>query len=178
MREADAAPGEKIRQPGDGEQPGEDSASVLSFVDVSQAAKEEGDDEDDVGTAFGVDTCAYRGTHATCTESLDGSCGGEGAGVGDGEDREGDDRVEDRGEGLDAGKLERQDEWRVAGVSAGGLGEVVVVRGDDEAEEEERDHVEEGDTPEDLLGGLGDRLAWVGGFCGSETDKFSSSEGE
>ena len=95
MREADAAPGEEVGQPGDGQQPGEDGASGRGFVDVSQAAEEQGDDEDYVGTAFGVDAGTDRGTHAACAESLHGSRGGKGAGVGNGEDREGDDRVED-----------------------------------------------------------------------------------
>ena len=74
--------------------------------------------------------------------------------------------------------MERQNEGRVSGVTTGGLGEVLVVGGDDEAEEEERDHVEEGDTPEHLLGGLGDRLSWVGGFCCGETHQLSSTEGK
>ena len=74
--------------------------------------------------------------------------------------------------------MERQDEWRVASVSSGCLGEVVIVGGDDETEEEEGDNIEERDSPEDLLGGLGDGLARVGGFSCSETNKLSSTKGK
>jgi len=58
------------------------------------------------------------------------------------------------------------------------LGRGYRCRRDDEAEEEERDHVEEGDAPEHLLGGLGDRLSWVGGFCCGKTHQLSSTEGK
>lgn len=178
VRVADATPGEEVGETGDGEQPREDGAAVVGFVDVGEAAEEEGHDEHDVGTTFRVDAGTNCGTHATCAESLDSTSCGEGAGVCNGENGEGDDCVEDGGEGFDASQLEGEHERRVAGVTSGGLGEVGVVRGDDQTQEEERDHVEEGDTPEDLLGGFRDRLAWVGGFCCCETDELSSSEGE
>ncbi len=178
MRVADAAPGEEVGKTGDGQKPSEDGASRWGFVDVGEAAEEEGHDEHDVGTTFGVNAGTDCGTHATCTESLDGTGCGEGAGVRDGEDGQGDDCVEDGWECFDASQLEGEHERRVAGVTSGGLGEVGVVRGDDQTQEEERDHVEEGDAPEDLLGGFRDRLARVGGFCCCETNQLSSSEGE
>ena len=74
--------------------------------------------------------------------------------------------------------MEGQDEWRVSGVAAGSLGEVLVVGWNNETKEEQRDYVKQGDTPEHLLGGLGDRLSWVGGFSSSKTDKLSSTERE
>jgi len=175
---ADAAPGEEVGETGDGQKPSEDGAAVFGFVDVGEAAEKEGHDEHDVGTTFGVNAGTDCGTHATCAESLDGTGCGEGAGVCDGEDGEGDDCVENGWESFDASQLEGEHERRVAGVTSRGLGEVVVIRGDDQAQEEERDHVKEGDAPEDLLGCFRDRLARVGGFCCCETDELSSSEGE
>ena len=178
VRVADAAPGEEVGKAGNGQKPSEDGASVFGFVDVGEAAEEEGHDEHDVGTTFGVNTGTDCGTHTTCTESLHGTSCGESARVCDGEDGEGNHCVENGWESFDASQLEGEHERRVAGVAAGGLGEIVVVRGDDQTQEEERDDVEEGDAPEDLLGGFGDRLARVGGFCCCETDQLSSSEGE
>ena len=60
-----------------------------------------------------------------------------------------------------------ENEWRVASVATGSLGKVLVIGWDDKTEDEERDHVEERDTPEDLLGGSWNGLSWVGTFsCG------------
>ena len=54
VRVADAAPGEEVGEAGDGQKPGEDGASVVGFIDVGEAAEEEGYDEHDVGTTFRV----------------------------------------------------------------------------------------------------------------------------
>ena len=86
VREADTAPGKEVGEAGDGEQPGEDGASVLGFVDVGQAAEEKGYDEHNVRATLGVYTRADGGTHTTSAKSLDCSRGGESARVGDRQD--------------------------------------------------------------------------------------------
>lgn len=74
--------------------------------------------------------------------------------------------------------MEGADEGGVFGVGAGCLGEEWVVTRDDEAEDEERDDVEERHAPEDLLGGLGEGLARVVGLGCSESNELGSGEGE
>ena len=49
---------------------------------------------------------------------------------------------------------------------------------DEETNDGEGDDIEESDTPEHLLDGGGERFARVCSFRGSETDKFSTGEGE
>lgn len=53
-----------------------------------------------------------------------------------------------------------------------------MVRWDNESEDEQGDDVEEGNSPEDLLGGLWEGLAGVGSFSSGKTDQLSSTESE
>lgn len=100
-------------------------------------------------------------------------------GVTDGEDGDHDNDVHDRWEGIDLGIVDGDDERRSGGISAGAtIEEKLIVVGDEQTDERERDDVEEGDTPENLLDGRRERLARVCGLSGSETDKFSTGEGE
>jgi hypothetical protein len=109
---------------------------------------------------------------------LDGSCRAIRAGVGDRDDGERDDGIEDVRHDRDTSEVAGQDEWRVLGIVDGGVGEIWIVARDDKAQDEEGHNIEEGDTPEDLLSGLGDGLSWVISFRGCESDQFGSSEGE
>lgn len=55
----------------------------------------------------------------------------------------------------------------------------VFVKGSQQAHHyEEGDYVEEGDSPEDLLGCLWEGFAGVGSFRSCETNKFSSAKGK
>lgn len=49
---------------------------------------------------------------------------------------------------------------------------------DDKSDKEEGEYVEESNTPENLLCGLGESLSWVVGFSSCESYKLGSSEGE
>lgn len=119
-----------------------------------------------------------RWGHALAGESLNSSGGSVGAGVCDRDDGDRDDGVEDGWKSLDVGKFESQDEWRVSGIGTGSSREILLIRSDDGAENEKGDDVEEGDTPEDLLGSLGNGLSWVVRLSSGKTDKLSSSESE
>lgn len=59
-----------------------------------------------------------------------------------------------------------------------GVEEVRVVRGNNEAEDEKTDDVEEGNAPEDLLDSLGESLSGVGRLSSSKTDQLGTTEGE
>ena len=74
--------------------------------------------------------------------------------------------------------MEGKYEGRVSGITTGGLREIRVVGGDDQAEQKERNDVEQGDPPEHLLCGLRNSLAWVCGFSSGKTDQLSTTEGE
>lgn len=109
---------------------------------------------------------------------MDGTGGTVSARVCDRDDGDGDDGVEDGGEDLDTSELERTHEWRVTSVSTGSAGQVWVVRWNNQSEEEERDNIEQANTPEHLLGSLGDSLSWVVRFGSGKTNQLSSSESE
>lgn len=118
------------------------------------------------------------GAHSVHGQCLDGTGGSKGARVGDTDDGDGNDGIEDRGETLDTGRLDGNDKRRVLGVCAGRVEQFWAVRRDDQANKQKTDHVEEGNTPEHLLGGRGERFPWIGCFSGCETDKLSTSKGE
>lgn len=79
---------------------------------------------------------------------------------------------------LDVGKSAGADHWGVLGVGTGCALESWIIRWDDEAEDEEGDDVENGDTPEHLLGGLWQRLSRVIGLSSGKTNQLGTSKGE
>jgi len=93
--EADGAPGEEVGETGDGKQPGKDGSTGFGLIDVSEAAEKESKDQDDVWTTLLINACTDGWAHASSAQSLDCSGRCKGAGVGDGENTEGDDSVED-----------------------------------------------------------------------------------
>lgn len=178
MSVAYGTPGEEVRETGDGQQPSENGASLGSLVDVGETAEKESDDQTDVRATVLVDLGSPFRSHSADAQSLHGTGGTEGTGVGDGDDGQSDDRIENGGKDFDTSEFEGEDEWGVSGCTARGLGEIRVVRGDDQAKEEERKDVEQGDTPEHLFGGFGDGLAGVCSFSSGKTNQLSATEGE
>lgn len=85
--------------------------------------------------------------------------------------------VDDRGDGLDAGGGRSDDERRGGGGSRVVLDTRVVGR-DEHADDEDREDVEDGDTREHALDGLGDRLAGVTRLGGGHGDRLGAGEGE
>ena len=178
VRQADGAPGEEGGEAGEGEQPVEGRVALGREGDVGQQAEDQGDHERDPRTAVLVDLGEDLGRHAVQRERLDRARRAVGARVRDGDDGDGDDGVDDGGEDFNAGQDAGAHEWRVLGVGAAGSRELFVVGGDDEAEEEEGEDVEQSDTPEDLLGGLWKRLSGVVGLGSCETNQLGTGEGE
>jgi hypothetical protein len=176
--EADGSPGEEVGETGQGQEPVEDGQTLWCQGDVGKETENQGEDEGRVWATVLVNLGEDLWAHTLLAKSLKGSGGSVCAGVGDRDDGEGDDGVEDGREGLDVGEVEGQDEWRVLGVCAGSSREGLVIGWDNGTEDEEGDDVEEGDTPEDLLGSLWDGLSWVIRLGGGETDQLSSSESE
>lgn len=178
MCEADRSPSEEVGKTRQGQKPGEDGASRRCLVDVGEAAEEERDDQNDPRSPTTVHFCSPLGSHALGAKSLNCSGRGECARVCDGDDGQSDDSVEDAGKDLDTGESEGQHKGRVRGVSSGCVGKTIIVGRNDETKDEQRDDVEQSDTPENLLGSFWDGLAGVSSFCSCETDQFSSPESE
>lgn len=79
---------------------------------------------------------------------------------------------------LDTGILNSHDKGRELGVGGRTLGQALIIVGQDETENQQVDNIEEEDTPEHLLGGLGNSLSGVGRLGSSKTAKLRSREGE
>ena len=178
MRKTDGAPDEEVREARQRKQPVENRALLRRFANEGEEPEEELQRDAVQWAAFGVHVCELPGSHAALGKRLHRAGGAEGAGVGDADDGDGDDGVEDGGEDLDPRELDRDDEGRVFTIGSRRVEQVGIITGNDQAEDEQRNDVEEGDAPEDLLSGHRDRFAWVGSFGGCETDQFGPSEGE
>lgn len=177
MGRADRAPNEEIRETGEGEEPIEDLWSyVWGLVDEREEAEEELQNNAGNGTALLIDVGHEFWCHAGLCESLNRARRTEGAGVGNRNDRYGDDGVEDGRKHFNASKVDGQDEWGGLGVCTGGAQENIGIRRHNETQDEERNHVEEGDTPENLLGCQRNGLSWVRGFGSCKPDELGSSE--
>ena len=84
-----------------------------------------------------------------------------------------DDSVDDAREDLDTGVLDGDDERRASSVSSAAEQSRVSVR-DDHADDESRANVEQADSVQDSLGGLGDLLGRVGSLGGGQDDSLGT----
>lgn len=175
---ANGAPDEEVGQTGNGKQPGEDGALFCGLTNEGQEAEENLNNNAPNGPTASVDISQDLGSHTSLGHSLHCTRGAEGARVGDRDDREGDDGVEDGRKHFDASVLNRQNERAGLGVGTTGAQQSLVVRSDDQSKNEQIDDVEEEDSPKDLLGGAGNSLPRVGGLGSSKTDKLSTTERE
>lgn len=113
----------------------------MRLVDERQHAKRQRDRHTPYGAALLVDIPQEAGRHAAQRERLHGAGGTVDAAVGDGDDGDRDNGVEDGGQARDAGVFDGEHEGRGLGVGAGGAAEVVAGVGHDEAHDEEGDDV-------------------------------------
>lgn len=135
------------------------------------------EESDNKRTTLLVDIGEDLWAHTVLSQSLEGTGGGKGAGVGNTHNGDQDDGVEDGWQDLDSGKLDGNDEW---GVATGGSLTLVqrAVGWDNKADEEQVDDVEDADTPNHLLGSFGYLLARIFSLGSGETSQFSATEGE
>lgn len=176
--ETDAAPDEEVGDTGQSQQPGEDGLALRGLVYEGQEGERDLQGDTPDRTALLVDVCEELGGHLVLCQSLDGTAGSVGGRVGDTEHGEGDDGVHDGGQAADTGLLDRDDEGGGLGVGAGRTEQELGVAGDDEADDEGSQNVEDHDTPEHLLGGLGDGLGRVGGLSSGQTAQLGTGKGK
>lgn len=178
VAETYTGPHEEIRETRKGEQPVEDLGTHFRLVDERQETESDLQDDTPDGTALLVNVGECLGGHSVHCECLDGTGGSKGARVGDTDDGEGDDGIENGGKPLNTGQLDGDDKRRKLGVCAGRVEQVLVVGRYNQAHKQETDHVEKGNPPEHLLGRGGKRFPGIGGFGGCEADQLRASEGE
>jgi hypothetical protein len=160
--EADGAPGEERRKTRQSQQPVKHGRALGVEVNVREGPERAEERNRQEGTAGAVNVRKELGGVALLGE------GGEGAGAAvdgrdaDGEHRHEDDDVHEGVVALEVGVLAHEDEGRGVDVGVGvGAQQVLVVVRDQQADEEQAQDVEEGDTPEDLLDGAGKTLDGV-----------------
>lgn len=113
-------------------------------------------------------------TRTICCQSLHRASRAERAGIGDTENGNHDDSIEDRREDLDASELNSDDERRVTRFRAFAVVRITVVWYD-QSDEEEVDDVEDSNTPDDLSGSPWDLLLRISSFGSSKSSELSSS---
>lgn len=178
VRGTNGAPDEKVGETGERQEPREDGALVGSQANEGQQTKSDLQQHTPNWATLAIDVGHELGSHATLSHCLDGTGRAESARVGDRDDGEGNNGVEDRRENLDTGVLNGKHEWRCLGVRARGTLESGVVRTDDETNNEQVDNVEEEDSPECLLGRLRDGLPGVVGLSSGKTNELSTTKGK
>lgn len=179
VAQTDAGPGEETRQPADAEQPVENGDVDLDVDEVGQEAEAEGKDNGDQRPALAVDVAKDARSVGLLGEGGEDARRAKDGRVADAEHGEEYDGVHDAGEDGGADALDGEDKGARRCVDGAGAAEQarVVVR-HEQADEEEGDNVEDGDAPEDLLDGAGQRLARVGGLGGGEADELGADKGK
>lgn len=153
--QADGAPGEEGSETGQGQKPVEDNGTTGGERDVGDGAEGDAEGDGDGRTTSLVDEGEDLGCVALLSESSERTRATVDTGETDGEDGNHDNNVHEVTETGDTSVLGDNDEGRGSDINETRAEETVGVVGDEETDEEERQDVEEGDTPEDLLDGGG-----------------------
>lgn len=172
-------PSENRRQTRDGHHPGEGSGLHIGGGEVAKQTQGRCNQNGGERTTLAVDVCEEPGGLALLGKGGKSTRGSVDGGVTDGQDSNQDDDIHDRRQSFDSCILNGNDERRGLGIGGGGTADKfrVVVR-HQEANDGKGNHVEESNTPEDLLHGSGEGLAGISGFGGGKTNKFGSSKGK
>lgn len=179
VSEADGAPGEDGRETGDSHHPCEGDSLLVRGSQEAKQTDDGGDKNRPERTTLAVDVGEEARSLALLGESSKGTRRTVDGGVTDGEHRNHDDDVHDGGQTLDSGVLNGNDEGRCVGIGRRATGdETLGVVGDEEANQSKGDHVKDGNTPEHLLDGTGERLAGIGSLGRGQTNQLGTGEGK
>lgn len=176
---ADGAPGEEGSQGGKVEEPVEDDNTLGINVDVGEATANADDQGGPERTSRAVNVGEDDGGVSLLGHGSQSTGSTVHTGDTDGDNGNENDDVHEVIETVETGVATDEHERRGLGVGVGSLGQKSWVVGvDEKTNEEETQDVEEGDTPEDLLDGTGQRLDGVAGLGSSQTDQLSTGERE
>lgn len=176
--QVNGSPGEEGGECGQRQQPVKSDATLWCQGDVREKSEDQRKSQGNVWATVLVNFGEDLWCHAVESQSLDGTGGTVGTGVGDRDDGKSDNSVEDVWHDLNVCEGAGADHWGVLGVGSGCALEGWIIRWDDEAEDEEGDDVEDGDTPEHLLGGRWKGLSRVVGLSSGKTNQLGTSESE
>lgn len=180
MGDEDGDPGQETKDGGEVDKVAKDLLGVTGDVHESQTSEDGRETEGIDGDTTLVGALEDGGSLAVGRKTIEGSAGNVQIRVGGGKDKDTDTRVDDVGEDLDVGEIGSDDKGR--GGSTGGLfggkGKLIRVVGDEHADEEDGEAVEEEDSVKGELDGAGDRLAGVLGLGDGDTDKLSTKVGK
>ena len=178
MRQADAAPGEDRGEAADVEHPGEGGFLRGAGGQVGEQAEGGGERDGRERAAAPVDV------REEARRLMLFGQGGEGARravhgrVADREHGQHDNAVHDGVEALNPGVGDGDDEGGCTRVVGVGADEARIRVGDEQADEGQRDDVEDADPPEHLLDGRGERFTRVGCLGGGEAHELGAGESE
>ncbi|KFH40351.1 hypothetical protein ACRE_089840 [Hapsidospora chrysogenum ATCC 11550] len=180
VRDEDGDPGQKAKDGGQVDKVLEDGASVVGDVHEGQARNGGAQEEGGVRHAATVGAPEDGGSRSVAGKAVERTAGNIQVRVGGGEDEDEDAAINQARQALDSGQLGGDDERRGAGASVllVGEGEFVRVVGNDEADEEDAQDVEEEDAVEGELDGLGDTAPGVLCLPGRHTDELRAEECE
>lgn len=177
--EADGTPGEDGRETGQGHHPVEGLLLLIGGGEVSEKTEGGGEENGEQGTALTIDVGEELRGLVLLGQSGEGSGRTIDGRVANGQHRNHDDNIHNRGKTGNTSVLDSNDEGGSTGIGVGrSVQQAGFVIRDQEADDGQGDDIEEADTPEDLFHGRGEGLAGVGSFSGSQTDQFGTGEGE
>ena len=170
-------PGEQAEDGDEVDKVPEDGLGVVRDVHVREKTEGGGEPQGVDGDAAAVGFGEDLGGFAFSGEAVQGSGGDVQVGVGRGEDEEQDGAVEDTREVRDAGQFDGDDEGRCGGgggVSPAVKSKLLGVVGNQHAEKEDGEHVEDEDSVKGQLDGARDGLARVLRLSDGDTDKLGT----
>ena len=177
----DGDPGQNTEDGGQVDKVLEHLAGVIRDVHEGQEGEDGADDERRPGYTAAISLLEDGGGGLVTGKSVEGTAGNVQIGVGGGENEDENTSVDDVGEDLDTGELGGDDERGGVGTGTGlvvGEGELLGVVGYDHTDEEDTETVEEEDSVEGELDGLGDAASGVLRFACSNTDKLGTKVGK
>lgn len=180
MGDEDGDPGHETENGSQVDKVAKDLGGVVGDVHEGEQAEASREAKGVDGDASLVGSLEDGGSLAIRSKTVEGSAGNVQVGVGSREDEDADTGVENVRDGVNASDLRGDDEGgsRGTGLDLVGEGKLLGVVGDDHADEEDAQAVEEEDTVEGELDGAGNRLTGVLGFGDGNTDKFSTKVGK
>lgn len=174
----DREPGEQCGETRQSDEPVEDLGADVGNVDVRKRSKGADEDEGPERTTGLVNVHEALGGVASLGKRSQGTRSGVDTRQTDGKNGDTDRDVQEVVDAVDPGLVHHDDERRELGTLGLTVDELGLVVRDGEADDEQGGDVDEGDTPEGVLDGRGERLAGVGRLSRGKTDELGTGKRE